>query len=97
MVDISSPAITMALGALAIGLLVLLAIRLRGKPKRAEKWEKAAIMRQLLALSEQEQAMKQGKPVARTPVPARKVVARSGNLPVNARTKSPVMARTKVR
>ncbi len=97
MVDISSPAVTMALGALAIVLLALLAIRLRGKPKRAEKWEKAEIMRQLLALSEQEQNMKQGKPAARTPVPARKVVARSGSLPVNARAKSPVMARTKVR
>jgi hypothetical protein len=42
-----------ALAALAIGMLALATMRWRGKPKqRAEKWEKAEIMKQLLALSE---------------------------------------------
>ena len=37
----------------AIGVLALAAVLLAPKPKRAEKWEKAEIMKRLLALSEQ--------------------------------------------
>jgi hypothetical protein len=46
-----------ALATLALAI-VLLSSR---KPKRAEKWEKAAIMKQLLALSEREESMQRMK------------------------------------
>jgi hypothetical protein len=51
-----------ALAALVL-LLVLLSSR---KPKRAEKWEKAAIMKQLLAASEREEAMQHMKQSAQS-------------------------------
>ena len=55
MLGLSTNGFVIALGVLAIGGLVLVAKLFGGKPKRAEKWEKAEIMKQLLALSEQEQ------------------------------------------
>jgi hypothetical protein len=46
----------------ALAALVLLLVFLDGrKPRRAEKWEKAAIMRKLLAASDREEAMKRMK------------------------------------
>ena len=59
MLDLSSTTIAIMVALAATGLAVLL---LDGrKPKRAEKWEKAAIMKQLLAASEREESMQQMK------------------------------------
>ena len=55
MIDITPIELRVALAVLAIAVLVIVAKMSRAKPKRAEKWEKAAIMRQLLALSDQEE------------------------------------------
>src|ERR1700746_3007372 len=55
MIDITPIELRVALAVLAIAVLVIVAKMSRAKPKRAEKWEKAAIMKQLLALSEQEE------------------------------------------
>lgn len=56
--------------ALAVGLVVLLLLLVDArKPKRAEKWEKAAIMKRLLDLSDQEGVKQQvSAPRPRTPV-----------------------------
>jgi hypothetical protein len=58
MIDITPIELRVALAVLAIAVLVIVAKMSRAKPKRAEKWEKAAIMKQLLALSEQEEKRK---------------------------------------
>jgi len=55
MIDITPTEVRIALAVLAIAVLVIVAKMSRARPKRAEKWEKAAIMKQLLALSEQEE------------------------------------------
>ena len=54
MIGTSSPGVVIALGVIAIAVLALVAKLCFSKPKRAEKWEKAEIMRQLLELSERE-------------------------------------------
>lgn len=58
MIDITPIELRVALAVLAIAVLVIVAKMSRARPKRAEKWEKAAIMKQLLALSEQEEKRK---------------------------------------
>ena len=58
MIDITPIELRVALAVLAIAVLVIVAKMSRAKPKRAEKWEKAAIMKQLLTLSEQEEKRK---------------------------------------
>ncbi len=60
MIGTSSPGVVIALGVIAIAVLALVAKRCFSKPKRAEKWEKAEIMRQLIELSEREN----GKPAS---------------------------------
>jgi hypothetical protein len=53
-------------------LAVFLVVKARaGEPKRAQKWEKAAIMKQLLALSERESSASIAPIQSRTPVPDR--------------------------
>jgi hypothetical protein len=54
---------------IAVAVFVLLANRYAGKPKRAEKWEKADIMRQLLALSDRESGLSAIAPPVRSRAP----------------------------
>jgi len=97
-----SSTVQIALGILAVALLLLLTPLGRRKPKRAEKWEKAEIMRKLLALSENENGAKlstSGKPVrvsASRPIAGRPV-ARKNNLPVKGNTKGALPVQSKAR
>ena len=59
MLDLSSTTIVIMVALAATGLAVLLLDS--RKPKRAQKWEKAAIMKQLLAASEREESMQRMK------------------------------------
>ncbi len=97
MIGILSPGMLMALGAAACIVLALLVKLLGGKPKRAEKWEKAEIMKQLLALSELEKGP--GRPavaVRLRPAPAREI-SRPSTAHLKASTKTRLPARTKSR
>ena len=68
----------------AASFLILLAIMLKvraAKPKRAEKWEKAEIMKRLLALSEKEDianGISRQQPLAKKPAPRRRAAAAAG-------------------
>jgi len=65
----------------AASFLILLAIMLKvraAKPKRAEKWEKAEIMKRLLALSEKEDianGISRQQPLAKKQAPRRRAAA----------------------
>jgi hypothetical protein len=77
----------------AIGVLALAAVLLAPKPKRAEKWEKAEIMKRLLALSEQEEGRRTAAGTTRVrPQPARPVAR-----PVPANLRAPSKIATPVR
>jgi hypothetical protein len=65
MIGIASTRFAIALGVLAIVGLALVVRLCVGKPKRAEKWEKAEIMKQLLALSESESSPTAAAPSVR--------------------------------
>jgi hypothetical protein len=86
MIDLSSPWLLVALGALAI-LVLTLVIKLFTKPKRAEKWEKAEIMKQLLALSEEEEKRRLAAPVTRAKAQPVRPAARSTPATVKASAK----------
>ena len=88
MIGFSTTEVVIALAALAIVTLVLAKL-FTGKPKRAEKWEKAEIVKQLLALSEQESG-------SRIPAPVRPV-ARSSQARLKTTAKSTLPARAKAR
>jgi hypothetical protein len=97
-----SPTVLIILALLATAALFLLTPLGRRKPKRPEKWEKAEIMRKLLALSEQEAGRKPAVPPTRTrppvsrPTPTRAPM-RPANIPIKASTKTTLPARSKVR
>jgi len=97
-----SPTVMIALAVLATAALFLLTPLGRRKRKRAEKWEKAEIMRQLLSLSEQEAGARPatGSARARTassrPTPTRTPM-RPSNLPIKANVKTTLPARSKAR
>lgn len=91
-----------AVGVMTIsGLVLLLALASR-KPKRAEKWEKAEIMKKLLALSEQEAVGKPAtsavrtRPVVSRPAPSRNA-PRPAHVPLKANVKTTLPARSKAR
>ena len=77
MANFSPVQIAAAIAGFAIGVLVLVKL-FPGKPKRAEKYEKAQIMKQLLALSDQEESRRapavrlrpQPQKTAKGPTPA---------------------------
>jgi hypothetical protein len=100
MLGISSTVI--AYGVMAIAGFVLLMAWATHKPKRAEKWEKAEIMKQLLALSEQEARGRQAATAARTrpavsrPMPSR-TATRPANIPLKASVKTTLPPRSKAR
>lgn len=89
MIGLSTTELVIALGAIVIVSLVLAKL-FTGKPKRAEKWEKAEIMKQLLALSELESA-------SRSPAPAMRPVARSSQTRLKTTGKATLPARAKAR
>ncbi|HZS95379.1 MAG TPA: hypothetical protein VFA40_01260 [Terriglobales bacterium] len=97
-----SPTILIALAVLATAALFLLTPLGRRKRKRAEKWEKAEIMRQLLSLSEQEAGARPAASSARArtaisrPTPTRAPM-RPSNLPIKANVKTTLPARSKAR
>ncbi|GEM_PF-2993611 len=82
-------AIVMAASALAALALVVVLLGHR-KPKRAEKWEKAAIMKQLLAASEREESMLQMKQAMK----ARTATPQPGMRPVAAAAKAALRSTT---
>src|ERR1700756_5055009 len=98
MIGLLSTEVVLALAVAAIALLALVVLLFRRKPKRAEKWEKAEIMKQLLALSEEEEKNRAAQAMrARTQAPLAKAsmqhanvrmrVAGKGGLPVRAKTR----------
>src|ERR1700752_665802 len=99
MTDISSTGVVLVLAALGVVVLALIAMLFPRKPKRAEKWEKAEIMKQLLALSEREESLRRPAPTA---VRVRaSATARNGVLPatssLKATTKAAMPVRSKAR
>ena len=86
-----------ALGAGVVLVLALVIKLLERKPKRAEKWEKAEIMRQLLALSEQESGGKTATRSVRLRPSTSRSIARPGTAHVKASTKANLPARSKIR
>jgi chromatin segregation and condensation protein Rec8/ScpA/Scc1 (kleisin family) len=76
----------------AIAVLAIAGMLLAPRPKRAEKWEKAEIMKKLLALSEQEEGRR-----AAAAVKARPQAARPVTRPAAASLKAPSKIATPVR
>lgn len=97
-----SPTVMIALAVLATAALFLLTPLGRRKRKRAEKWEKAEIMRQLLSLSEQEAGAKstvspsRARTATSRTTPTRAPM-RPANLPIKANVKTTLPARSKAR
>jgi type II secretory pathway pseudopilin PulG len=97
-----SPTVLIILVVLATAALFLLTPLGRRKRKRAEKWEKAEIMRQLLALSDQESGRKSAvaqarpRPATSRPMPTRAPL-RPANVPLKANAKTTLPARSKAR
>jgi hypothetical protein len=93
MLDFSSTTIVIMVALAATGLAVLL---LDGrKPKRAEKWEKAAIMKQLLAASEREESMQRMKQSMRAQATRPQPALRHGTAASSKSTKTPAPPPTK--
>lgn len=88
MIDLSSTWLLVALGALAILVLLLVMRLFPAKPKRAEKWEKAEIMKQLLALSEEEENRRLAAPASRAKAQPTRPAARPTPAPVKASAKT---------
>ena len=97
MMGFSSTGIVIALAVLAIAVLALVAKLWTSKPKRAEKWEKAAIMKQLLELSERENGLVPATPSVRSRTPVSRERMRPGNarLKTTAKTALPIRSKTR--
>ena len=92
-----SPTLMIALGVLTVAALLLMTPLGKRKRKRPEKWEKAEIMRQLLALSEQDQGLKGRAPSVRLRAPAPKTAGRPGTAHMKASSKTTLPSRSKAR
>src|ERR1700739_4124864 len=88
MIGLLSTEVVLGLAVAAIALLALVVLLFRRKPKRAEKWEKAEIMKQLLALSEEEETRLLAEPEARGKAQTVRTVARPPPPPVKASAKT---------
>ncbi len=74
----------------ALALVAILARKYATKPKKAQKWEKAQIMKQLLALSEHEAGASAVAP-SRSRTPPAKPALRPAKFPVKpTRTSQPI-------
>lgn len=96
-----SPTVLIALAGLTVVALFLLTPLGTRKPKRAEKWEKAEIMRKLLALSENEPGMAK-VPVARSRITITRPVSgrtptRPASVALKGTSKTSLPARSKAR
>jgi type II secretory pathway pseudopilin PulG len=96
-----SPTVIIVVAVVAVMTLLLLTPLGRPRRKRAEKWEKAEIMRKLLALSDQEAGKPKAvpartRPAVSRPAPAR-VMNRPANVPMKASTSTSLPGRSKVR
>ena len=81
---------------IAIGVLALAVMLLAPRPKRAEKWEKAEIMKKLLALSEQEEGRRAAASVKARPQAARPVTRpAAANLKATSKIATPVRAKAR--
>jgi hypothetical protein len=76
--DLSMTEIVTASAGIAVLTLIVVLLGNR-KPKRPEKWEKAAIMKQLLALSEREESMQRMKQAMKTRTPSPQPVMRQAS------------------
>ena len=82
--------------AAAVCVLAVAAVLLAPKPKRAEKWEKAEIMKKLLALSEQEEGRHAAASVKVRPQPARPATRpATANLKAASKIATPVRAKAR--
>jgi hypothetical protein len=97
MMALSSTWFLIALGVLAIGVLMLVMKLFAAKPKRAEKWEKAEIMKQLLALSEQEEQRRLAVPASRAKAQPVRPASRPTPSTLKASTKVAIPVRAKAR
>jgi len=97
MIGLSSTGVAIALAVLAVAVLALVVKLCVGKPKRAEKWEKAAIMKQLLALSERENSVATTAPSVRLRPPASKPGMRPSNAHLKTTAKTTLPNRSKTR
>jgi hypothetical protein len=97
MMSLSSTWSMIALGVLAIGVLMLVMRLFTAKPKRAEKWEKAEIMKQLLALSDQEEQRRLAASMPRTRTQPSRVATRPTPAPAKMSTKVAIPVRAKAR
>ena len=80
----------------AFAVLAVAGMLLAPKPKRAEKLEKAEIMKKLLALSEQEEGRRAAAAVKVRPQPARPVTRpAAANLKVTSKIATPVRAKAR--
>jgi hypothetical protein len=95
MVGFSSIGVAIALAVLAIAVLTLVALRSASKPKpRREKWEKAEIMKQLLALSDSENYLAVKTTSARLHAPAPRQAKRTA-IPTSSGLQRPFPIRSK--
>ncbi|HST08780.1 MAG TPA: hypothetical protein VLL05_00265 [Terriglobales bacterium] len=96
-----SPTVIMVVAVLAVAALLLLTPMGRPRRKRAEKWEKAEIMRQLLALSDQEAGKPKAVPARTRPAVSRsapsRTINRPANIPIKASASTSLPARSKAR
>ena len=97
MIGFSPTEVVIALAGLAMVTLLLAAMLGTRKPKRVEKWEKAEIMKKLLALSEQEEGRRTAAATTRVrPQPARPVTRPvPANLKATSKIATPVRAKAR--
>jgi hypothetical protein len=91
-------AVALALAVVVIAMLTVVALRSRSKRKqRPEKWEKAEIMKQLLALSESENSAAAKTPSIRVGVPAPRQAKRTAHAYPKRPAKTTLPIRSKTR
>jgi type II secretory pathway pseudopilin PulG len=95
MIGISFIGVLIALAVFAIAALILLTKLRPAKPRRPEKWEKAAIMKQLLALSERENSLAATVPSVTLRAPASRQGRLSSNAPLKTTAKTSLAMRSK--
>jgi hypothetical protein len=93
MYDIASLRMVIALAGVGVAALALLLKLSARKPKRAEKWEKAEIMKKLLALSEQDPALASAAPSVRLRTTPAKPRMRPSGAHMKAMTSTTLPAR----
>jgi hypothetical protein len=96
MIDFTSTPVVIGAAGLATAGLALVLKVCSPKPKRPEKWEKAQIMKQLLALAEQDPGLATA-PSVRLRAPASKPTGRAAYPHLKASTRTTLPPRSKAR